>query len=55
MYTLVSFVRKFLDENPFIACSEELSYIKDKLITDQDQLKIKQKAGAMSICAKENR
>jgi len=52
---LVAFVRKFIDENPLIVCSEELSYIKDKLITDKDQFKIKQKTGVIIITIKEDR
>ncbi|KAK3748436.1 hypothetical protein QZH41_017308 [Actinostola sp. cb2023] len=54
VYLLVLFVRKFLDENPLIVCSEELSYIKSKLITDQDQFKIKQKTGVINMSINEN-
>ena len=46
---MLSFVRRFLDENPLIACSEELQYVKSRLLTDADQLKVKQKAGVLNI------
>ncbi|XP_032237726.2 uncharacterized protein LOC116618309 [Nematostella vectensis] len=47
---ILRFVRKFLDDNPLIVCSDELSYIKTKLVSDEvDQLKVKQKAGVLSL------
>lgn len=46
---MLIFVRRFLDENPLIACSDELQYIKSKLLSDNDELKIKQKAGVLNI------
>lgn len=46
---MLIFVRRFLDENPLIACSDELQYIKSKLLSDSDELKIKQKAGVLNI------
>ncbi|XP_068710102.1 uncharacterized protein [Montipora foliosa] len=52
---VLSFVRRFLDENPLIACSEELQYIKSRLLTEVDQLKVKQKAGILNICANQDK
>ncbi|XP_031565079.1 uncharacterized protein LOC116300360 isoform X2 [Actinia tenebrosa] len=54
VFLLVLFLRKFLDENPLIVCSEELAYVKDKLITHKDQFKVKQKTGVISICINQN-
>jgi len=48
---MLTFVRRFLDENPLIACSDEVQYIKTKLLADTDQLKVKQKAGILDIRA----
>ncbi|KAL9984109.1 hypothetical protein ACROYT_G006369 [Oculina patagonica] len=52
---MLMFVRKFLDENPLIACSDELQYVKTKLLTDNDQLKVKQKAGVLYIRANQDK
>ena len=52
---MLTFVRRFLDENPLIACSEELQYIKTKLLADTDQLKVKQKAGILNIRANQDK
>ena len=50
------FVRKFLDNNPLIVCSEELQYIKKKLLdSEKDELKVKQRAGVLSIRVKKDR
>ena len=46
---ILIFIRKFLDENPFTVCSEELAFIKKELITDEDEIKTKQKAGVVSL------
>lgn len=51
---MLSFVRRFIDENPLIACSDEFQYIKSKLLTDADQLKVKQKAGILNIRANQD-
>lgn len=52
---MLMFVRRFLDENPLIACSDELQYVKTKLLTDNDQLKVKQKAGVLNIRANQDK
>ena len=49
-------MRKFLDDNPLIVCSEELQYIKKKLLdSEKDELKVKQRAGVLSIRVKKDR
>lgn len=52
---ILVFVRRFLDENALIACSDEFQYIKSRLLTDADQLKAKQKAGILSIRANQDK
>ncbi|KAJ7392312.1 hypothetical protein OS493_011969, partial [Desmophyllum pertusum] len=52
---MLIFVRRFLDENPLIACSDELHYVKTKLLVDTDQLKVKQKAGVLNIRANQDK
>ena len=52
---MLTFVRRFLDENPLIACSDELLYVKTKLLADTDQLKVKQKAGILNIRANQDK
>lgn len=52
---MLTFVRRFLDENPLIACSDELQYVKTKLLADTDQLKVKQKAGILNIRANQDK
>lgn len=44
---MTKFISKFLDENPLMVCSEEVTYVKKSLIDSQDDLKIKQKAGVL--------
>lgn len=52
---ILVFVRRFLDENALIACSDEFQYIKSRLLTDADQLKAKQKVGILSIRANQDK
>ncbi|CAH1798516.1 unnamed protein product [Owenia fusiformis] len=40
---IAKFVDQFLEENPLCVCSDEISYIKNKLITEKDEFKLKQK------------
>ena len=49
------FVRDFIWENRFTVCSEELSFIKKKLICENDVLKVKQKQGVIHIKAVKNK
>lgn len=52
---LLRFVCKFMSSNPFIVCSEELSYVKKQLLRDGDELKVKQKAGTVRYVARQGR
>lgn len=52
---ILVFVRRSLDENALIACSDEFQYIKSRLLTDADQLKAKQKAGIVNIRANQDK
>lgn len=52
---VVKFVCDFITSNPFIVCSEELSYIKKQLLRDGDELKVKQKAGSLHYRAHQDR
>ena len=45
--SMTKFISKFLDENPLMVCSEEVTYVKKSLVDVQDDLKIKQKAGVL--------
>ena len=53
--SLLVFVKHFLDENPFIACSDEIMYIKKELVSEHDDLKLKQKAGIVSMTIRQQR
>ncbi len=48
---LVRFICEFVSTNPFIVCSEELSYVKKQLLREGDELKVKQKAGSLHYVA----
>ena len=48
---LVKFVVDFISSNPFIVCSDELSFIKKQLYRDRDDIKVKQKAGVVQYKA----
>ena len=52
---LLKFVCEFVSSNPFIVCSDELSYIKKELVRDGDDLKVKQKAGTLRYVARQGR
>ena len=52
MLHILKFVRKFLDDNPFTVCSDELSFIKKELVTETDEIKTKQKAGVITLHVK---
>jgi len=45
--SLVKFTSKFLDDNPLMVCSEEVTFIKKSLADGQDDLKIRQKSGVL--------
>ena len=44
---MTKFVSKFLEDNPLMVCSEEVTFIKKSLVDSQDDLKIKQKSGVI--------
>ncbi|XP_041452763.1 uncharacterized protein LOC121405854 [Lytechinus variegatus] len=50
---VVKFVQQFLADNPFSVCSEEVSFIKRELITEKDEIKMKQKSGVIVITIRE--
>lgn len=50
---VMDFLCEFISSNPFIVCSEELSYIKKQLFTDRDELKVKKKTGSLHYVARE--
>jgi len=45
---VIRFVKTFLEENPLCVCADEISAIK-KLLTDQDEVKLKQKASQITV------
>ena len=52
----ISFIKKFLDENPFCVCSEELNHIKKNIInTEHDEFKMKTKSGVISVNINQDR
>ena len=52
---LVKFVIEFIVSNPFIVCSDELSFIKKQLHRDGDEIKVKQKTGVIQYKAYQGR
>ena len=52
---LVKFVADFIVSNPFIVCSDELSFIKKQLHREGDVIKVKQKAGIIQYKAHQGR
>jgi hypothetical protein len=52
---LVKFVNEFIVSNPFIVCSDELSFIKRQLQREGDEVKVKQKAGVIQYRACQER
>jgi len=53
--SLVKFVNNFITDNPLLVCSDEISKIKKKIVQEQDEFKVKQKAGVINykiICKK---
>ena len=52
---LVKFVNEFIVSNPFIVCSDELSFIKKQLQREGDEVKVKQKAGVIQYRACQER
>ncbi len=52
---LVKFVNEFIVSNPFMVCSDELSFIKKDLMREGDEMKIKQKSGTIHYKAFQGR
>ena len=52
---MVKFVVEFIVSNPFIVCSDELSFIKKQLHREGDEIKVKQKAGIIQYKAYQGR
>lgn len=46
---VVKFMRNFMDENPLMACSEELSYIRRELVRPCDEIKVNRKSGTITL------
>ncbi|XP_014488743.1 PREDICTED: uncharacterized protein LOC106751948 [Dinoponera quadriceps] len=44
----LKFIRNYIEENPLICCYEEISILK-KLLTDRDELKLKQKNSTINL------
>ena len=47
-------VRQFLDENMFIVCAAELDAVRNKLMEEGDDIKIRQKTGSFIVKAYKN-
>lgn len=45
--SLLKFLNKFIEENPLLVCSDEISKIKKLLVGDEDKFKVKQKEGVI--------
>ena len=52
---LVRFVCDFISNNPFLVCSEELSFIRKELHREGDELKVRQRAGSVLYRAYQGR
>ena len=53
---VINFIKKFLDENPFCVCSEELSHIKKRILNmERDEFKMKTKSGIISVNINQDR
>ena len=51
--TVLKFIHQFLDDNPLCVCSEEISKIKNELITENDKIILKQKTSQVIVKFKE--
>ena len=52
---IIKFINEFVVENPFIVCSEELSYVRKELCRAGDEVKVRQKAGTIRYKAIQGR
>ncbi|XP_046394581.1 uncharacterized protein LOC124162189 [Ischnura elegans] len=46
---ILKFLRNFIDENPLSCCYDEISSIRKNLLTEADELKLKQKISTVSL------
>lgn len=51
---LVKFVKTFLEENPLCVCSEEIAFIKNNLLSPEDEIKLKQKTSQISLMLRQS-
>jgi hypothetical protein len=52
---VMSYVCEFISSTPFIVCSEEINYIKNNIVREGDELKLKHKAGGIYYKAYQDR
>lgn len=52
---LVEFIDEFLNNNPFVVCSEELNHVKHELAREGDSVKVKHKTGIILYKATQDR
>jgi len=45
--SLLKFINKFIEDNPLLTCSDEISKLKKNVIKDGDEFKVKQKTGVI--------
>lgn len=45
--SLIKFINKFIEENPLLVCSDEISKVKKELVKEEDEFKVKQKTGVI--------
>ncbi|XP_065831503.1 uncharacterized protein [Oscarella lobularis] len=54
--SLLLFVKSAVDNNPFLACSDEVNYVKNEIVRDgKDEIKIRQKSGKIILRINEER
>jgi len=46
--SIIKFVNNFMAENPLFVCSEEISQVKKEIVQEQDEFRVKQKAGTIN-------
>ena len=44
----IKYVNTFIQDNPLLVCADEVSKIKKNLVQEQDDFKVKQKAGVIT-------
>jgi len=52
---ILKFIRSFIDQNPLCCCSHEINDIKRTLLTDGDEIKLKQKESAIVVKASQGK